>query len=56
MNIHHVELLPFHQYGEKKYTFLKRDYAMQDIPQLHTEELAYFKEILEKYHIACHIH
>lgn len=56
MGIQQVELLPFHQFGEKKYAFLDREYSMQDIPQLHTEELTYFKEILEQQHIACQIH
>lgn len=55
MKITEVELLPFHQFGEKKYTFLERDYPMQDVPQLHSEELDYFKEILERHQIQCRI-
>lgn len=51
-----VELLPFHQFGEKKYAFLVRDYAMQNIPQLHTEDLDYFKEIFEHHRISCRVH
>jgi pyruvate formate lyase activating enzyme len=56
MNITEVELLPFHQFGEKKYASLDREYEMQDIPQLHTEELTYFKEILEENNIQCKVH
>lgn len=55
MKITEVELLPFHQFGEKKYTFLERDYPMQDVPQLHSEELDYFKKILERHQIQCRI-
>ncbi len=55
MKITAVELLPFHQFGEKKYTFLERSYPMQDVPQLHSEELDYFKEILEAHQIQCHV-
>ncbi|MGO3609167.1 MAG: glycyl-radical enzyme activating protein, partial [Enterococcus sp.] len=55
MNITEVELLPFHQFGEKKYASLDRDYQMQDIPQLHTEDLDYFKEILEAQQIQCKV-
>ncbi|MGO3780442.1 MAG: glycyl-radical enzyme activating protein [Enterococcus viikkiensis] len=53
MNITAVELLPFHQFGEKKYTLLERDYPLHDVPQLHSEELDYFKEILEAHQIQC---
>lgn len=56
LGITNVELLPFHQFGEQKYTFLDREYEMKDIPQLHTEELDYFKTILEEQQIACHVH
>lgn len=53
MGIESIELLPFHQFGQKKYENLNRKYKMQDIPQLHTEELDYFKEIMQDYGIAC---
>ncbi|MFK4566318.1 glycyl-radical enzyme activating protein [Enterococcus sp. UD-01] len=56
LDVGRVELLPFHQFGEKKYTFLDRDYAMKDIPQLHTEELDYFKTIFEEHAISCYVH
>ncbi|MFC4770547.1 glycyl-radical enzyme activating protein [Enterococcus hermanniensis] len=50
-----IELLPFHQFGEKKYTSLDRNYKMHDIPQLHSEELEYFKIIMEEADITCSI-
>ncbi len=56
LGISKIELLPFHQFGEKKYEFLNREYQMHDIPQLHTEELDYFKDIFEKHQILCHVH
>lgn len=56
MNITEVELLPFHQFGEKKYASLDREYLLHDIPQLHTEDLDYFKEILEAHQIQCKVH
>ncbi|MGM0168396.1 pyruvate formate lyase activating enzyme [Enterococcus sp. AZ135] len=55
MKITEVELLPFHQFGEKKYASLDRTYQMHDIPQLHTEDLDYFKAILEAHEIDCKV-
>ena len=55
MNITEVELLSFHQFGEKKCSSLDRDYQMQDIPQLHTVNLDYFKEILVEKNIHCKV-
>lgn len=48
-----VELLPFHQFGEKKYEYLNREYAMHDIPQLHSEDLFAYQEIIAASHIDC---
>jgi pyruvate formate lyase activating enzyme len=56
MGITTVELLPFHQFGEKKYEYLEREYTMHDIPQLHTEDLDYFKAIFEDHQISCSVH
>lgn len=55
MGIEKVELLPFHQFGEKKYSYLNREYSMLDVPQLHTEDLHYFKEIFDFHEIDCTI-
>lgn len=56
LGIMNVELLPFHQFGENKYVLLEREYTMQDIPQIHTEDLNYFKKIFHEYQISCQIH
>lgn len=53
LKVKEIELLPFHQYGQQKYDNLKRDYRMADIPQLHTEDLAYFGDIMEDHGITC---
>ena len=41
-----VQLLPFHQLGEKKYKNLNMPYAYSGVAQLHDEDLNGFKEIL----------
>mgnify|MGYP000851683003 FL=1 len=40
-----VNLLPFHQYGQKKYTLLNMPYAFENVPQLHEEDLSEYKNI-----------
>ncbi|MDR0298353.1 MAG: glycyl-radical enzyme activating protein [Streptococcaceae bacterium] len=50
-----VELLPFHQFGEKKYELLGRDYRLKDEKQFQTTDLLYFKEILEEAGISCKV-
>ena len=41
---------------KKKYEYLEREYTMHDIPQLHTEDLDYFKAIFEDHQISCSVH
>lgn len=41
-----VQLLPFHQLGEKKYKNLNMPYAYLGVAQLHDEDLNGFKDIL----------
>lgn len=53
MDVKSIELLPFHQFGQRKYEDLNRDYTMTDIPQLHTEDLGYFRDIMEEHGISC---
>jgi pyruvate formate lyase activating enzyme len=53
MGIRQVQLLPFHQFGEKKYEMLKIAYAMRDLPQLHKEDLEEFRMIIAKTGIDC---
>lgn len=39
MGVGEVQLLPFHQFGERKYELLGWDYAMAGVPALHEEDL-----------------
>ncbi|SJZ66193.1 pyruvate formate lyase activating enzyme [Pilibacter termitis] len=48
LGVKNVELLPFHQFGEKKYEYLNREYKMKDIPQLHAEDLLEHRKIFEE--------
>lgn len=43
----HVQILPFHQMGEKKYEEMGLDYALRGVAQLHDEDLAEYAAILE---------
>jgi pyruvate formate lyase activating enzyme len=38
-----VQLLPFHQFGERKYELLDWDYAFAGVPALHEEDLTDFR-------------
>ena len=40
-----VNLLPFHQFGQKKYELINKDYALQNITQLHEEDLIDYRQI-----------
>lgn len=40
-----VQLLPFHQFGEKKYDMLKKEYSFSNIPALHEEDLVQFRQV-----------
>ena len=48
-----AQLLPFHQFGEKKYELLKLPYALANIPQLHPEDLEEFRRIIIGHGIDC---
>ena len=39
-----VQLLPFHQFGERKYEMLGRPYEMAHVEQLHPEDLAEYQQ------------
>lgn len=42
------QLLPFHQFGENKYHLLDQQYAYEDVPSLHREELeAYLQQFID---------
>lgn len=40
-----IQLLPFHQFGEKKYDMLNQAYAYADVPALHEEDLQGFRQV-----------
>ncbi|TLQ50439.1 glycyl-radical enzyme activating protein [Lacticaseibacillus casei] len=48
IHVPEVELLPFHQFGLKKYEDLHREYALKDVKQLQTSDLESFQEILQQ--------
>lgn len=44
LKLRKIQLLPFHQMGERKYEFLNREYELHAVPMLHREDLAEYKE------------
>lgn len=55
MGVDHVELLPFHQFGLKKYEELNRPYELKNVAQLTTDDLLDYQKILAKYHVQADI-
>lgn len=55
MGIEGVQLLPFHQFGQKKYALLGMDYAYDSAAQLHSDDLKQYMEIFarEGVHAEC---
>ena len=51
LGIERVQLLPFHQLGERKYALLGMDYALAGRAQLHGEDLQNYRDIFEEYGI-----
>jgi pyruvate formate lyase activating enzyme len=45
MGVSELQLLPFHQLGERKYELLGWDYALKDAPPLHEEDLMDFQQV-----------
>lgn len=45
------QLLPFHQFGENKYSMLTRKYAYQNVPALHQEDLQDYLNIFRHHGI-----
>ena len=50
-----VQLLPFHQFGERKYELLSRDYAFKNVKALHSEDLREYQQVLVKKGMDCFI-
>ena len=53
MGLGRVQLLPFHQFGERKYDLLDMSYAMRSVHQLHNEDLEDFRRIIAGVGIEC---
>ncbi|MDR0710305.1 MAG: glycyl-radical enzyme activating protein [Spirochaetaceae bacterium] len=45
LGLKRAQLLPFHQFGEKKYEMLGLPYPMRGVPQLHREDLEEYRRI-----------
>lgn len=54
-NVNKIELLPFHQFGKSKYSYLDREYKFNGIKQLHENDLKDYKEIFIQNGIECSI-
>ena len=48
-----VQLLPFHQMGERKYEFLNREYELTGVKALHPEDLTAYQEVFLDRGIDC---
>ena len=55
MGLESVQLLPFHQFGERKYDLLNIPYKMRGVDQLHDEDLEEFKRIISDTGITCFV-
>ena len=47
LGVTQVQLLPFHQFGERKYDLLGWDYPMAGVPALHEEDLVTYRETFD---------
>jgi pyruvate formate lyase activating enzyme len=45
LNIQHIDLLPFHQFGEQKYESLQMEYKLKNVKPLHPHDLISYKEV-----------
>lgn len=53
IGIKNVDLLPFHQFGQKKYDLLCMEYKMKDVKQLHPEDLMDYQEVFIRNGLNC---
>ncbi|MFL0166597.1 glycyl-radical enzyme activating protein [Candidatus Clostridium helianthi] len=54
VNAKKVNLLPFHQFGQKKYELLNKPYTFQNTQQLHEEDLLEYKNIFVENGFDCY--
>ncbi len=48
-----VNLLPFHQFGQKKYSLLGKEYQCKNLKQLHEEDLVAYHEVFLQNGLVC---
>ena len=53
IGVHEVHLLPFHQFGEKKYEELGIDYEWKGVKQLHPEALENYRKVFVEVGLDC---
>ena len=53
IGLNRIQLLPFHQMGERKYEFLGREYELKDVQMLHREDLTEYREKFTEAGIDC---
>lgn len=53
IGLQRVQLLPFHQMGERKYEFLNRTYEMAGKKALHPEDLSAYQQVFIDQGIQC---
>lgn len=51
----HIDLLPYHRFGESKYKMLDRDYQLTDVKSPNDEQLQRVMEIFKRYGLDCAI-
>lgn len=53
LNAKKVNLLPFHQFGQKKYDLLNKKYSFENVAQLYEEDLTSYRDIFIEYGFDC---
>lgn len=53
IGITQVQLLPFHQFGEKKYNLLQKQYTLKHVPALHKEDLEDYQKVFLEHGLHC---
>ncbi|MDR0378276.1 MAG: glycyl-radical enzyme activating protein [Spirochaetaceae bacterium] len=53
LGLKRAQLLPFHQFGEKKYEMLGLPYPMRGVPQLHREDLEEYRRVFTGQGLDC---
>ena len=54
LRVEQVQLLPFHQFGERKYALLGRPYRMAGVAALHQEDLLDYRDLMRAEGVEAH--